>query len=274
MKTNQIFNFSRFGRYAKSSLIINYRQLLMIWGGMVSAIFLLYLLVKISINNAIRGEAMTEPFLILFFAAGIIFAGTSFPAFRKKEKAIAALTIPVSALERFVYEFLEKIVVFIIFYPPIFYVASNSALYIRNTINWRKSEIVEYTANGVVSKVQVFPHHYFSLTDVAHEFKDGQLPIYLSLAFLLFSIAFAGAATFRKYPLVKMIVFCGAFIAAMAGYFYITFEKLHLNHPWLEKVLDQIDRPDQVFFWTYPLTFVSLMILPYSYFKIKEKEVQ
>lgn len=274
MQTNQIFNFSRFGRYTKSSLILYYRQLLISWGGTASAIFLWHLLIAASYNKAIRGETITQPFLIFFFGAGIVYVGNSFPAFRKKEKTIASLTIPISAMERFVYEFLEKIAAFIVFYPPIFYIASNSAIFIRNRISLGKTEIVEYTVNGVTSKVQLFPHKYFSLTSAVHEFKDGQLLIFLSVAFVIFSIAFAGAASFRKYPLGKTIVFCGALIASVAGYLYFIIQKLRLQNPWIEPIGDTWKKESVIAFACSILILCSLVALTYSYFKVKEKEVQ
>lgn len=273
MKTNQIFNFSRFGRYAKSSLILNYRQLLMSWGGMASVVFLLFLLIAFT-ERSVRSDDMTMPFVILFFVAGIIFAGISFPAFRKKEKTIALLTTPASSLERFVYEFLEKIVAFVVFYPPVFYLASNSAIFIRNTMSLERTETVEYVINGVVSKVQVFPYHYFSFNSFFESFPDGELKIIFSAAFLLFSIAFAGAATFRKYPLVKTIVFCGALIATVAGYMYFIMEKLRLQRPWITDLGDTWEKENAIAFACTILLLFGLIMLTYSYFKVKEKEAQ
>lgn len=270
MQTNQIFNFSRFGRYTKSSLILNYRQLLIFWGGMISGIFLLYLIAAHAFNP--RDESAYMPFILIFFFAGIIFAGISFSAFRKKEKTIALLTIPASALERFAYEFLEKIAAFIVFYPPVFYLASNFAIFIRNTMGFGGNVNVEYTVNGVVNKVQLFPYQYFSLNRVMSEAQEGQLFLFFSIAVLLFSIAFAGAATFRKYPLIKTIVFCGALVATVFGYIYFIIEKLRVRSPWIANYdLNLTDKQGFELVGAI-LIFFSLIILSYAYFKVKEKE--
>lgn len=273
MKTNQIFNFIRFGRYAKSTLILTYRQTLMIWGTIATSIFLLSLSFMV-LAREWNNNQWIPTFFIVLFGGGIIYAGMSFPSFRKKEKAIVSLMVPVTALERFLYEFLEKIVAFLILLPLFFQIFSSLTVFVRNSAEPGKVTRVEYTINNTVVNFQSFPYDYISWGNAINSFNDGQLITILSLALFVFTLAFSGAATFRKYPLVKMIVFCGAFIATVAGYFYITFEKLHLNHPWLEKVLNQIARPNQIVIWAYLLTFLSLVILAYSYFKIKEKEVQ
>lgn len=272
MQTNQIFSFSRFGRYTKSSLILNYRQLLMVWGGMISVIFLFFLL--ISINRTIESDNISQMFLTLFFGAGIIFAGISFPAFRKKEKTIALLTIPASALERFAYEFLEKIVAFIVFYPPVYYLASNSAIFMRNTLSLEQTKTVEYVMNGAVTRVQLFPFQYFSLNRVMSEAQEGQLFLFFSIAVLLFSIAFAGAATFRKYPLLKTIVFCGALVATVFGYIYFLMEKLRVRNPWIANYDLNLTAKQGFELAGAILMFFSLIILSYAYFKVKEKEAQ
>jgi len=270
MKTTKIFNFSRFGRYAKSTLILTYKQTLMIWGTIATIIFLLSLFFMVAAREW-NNSKWIPAFFIVFFVGGIIYAGMSF---RKKEKTIVSLTIPVTAFERFLYELLEKIVAFLIIFPLFFQIFSSLAVFLRNAAEPGKVMTVEYQINNTVVNYQSFPFDYISWGHALNSFEDGLPFMILTFALFVFTLAFAGAATFRKYPLIKTIVFLGAVIATMAGYFYITLEKLHFNHPWFEKISDQNTQPEIIIIWTYLLTFLSLVMLTYTYFKVKEKEAQ
>ena len=273
MKTNQILNLKHFGRYVKSKLILTYKQTLMIWGTIVTIIFLLsifYMGVAREWNNL----RWIPAFFIVLFVGGIIYAGMSFPFFRTKEKTIVSLMVPVTALERFLYELLEKIVAFLILLPLFFQIFSSVAVFVRNAAEPGKVTRVEYTFNNTVVNYQSFPFEYISWGNAINSSKDGQLIILLSIAFLLFSIAFAGAATFRKYPLIKTLVFCGALMATIVGYQYLILEKLRLQFPWIEPIGDTWEKESVIKFECSILILVSFVVLAYSYFKIKEKEVQ
>ena len=273
MQTNQIFNFSRFGRYAKSTLILTYRQTLMIWGTIATSIFLLSLSFMI-LAREWNNNKWIPAFFIVLFGGGIIYAGMSFPSFRKKEKTIAFLMVPVTALERFLFELLEKIVAVLIILPLFFQIFSSFAVFVRNAAEPGKVTRVEYTINNTVVNYQSFPFEYISWGSAIKSFEDGLLFMILSFAFFAFTLAFAGAATFRKYPLIKTIVFCGAVIAMVTWYLYILMEKIQLRHPWMENLEHQWSAQQGFMTGSIILIISSLIMLAFTYFKIKEKEVQ
>lgn len=273
MKTNQIFNFTRFGRYAKSTLILTYRQTLMIWGTIATSIFLLSLFFMVLAHDWNNNEWI-RAFFIVLFGGGIIYAGMSFPSFRKKEKTIVSLMVPVTALERFLYELLEKIVAFLILLPLFFQIFSSFAVFVSNAAEPGKITTEEYMINNTVVKFQSFPYDYISWGSAIKSFEDGLLFMILSFAFFAFTLAFAGAATFRKYPLIKTIVFCGAVIAMVSWYLYILIEKINLRHPWIANLEHQWSAQQGFMTGSIILIISSLIMLTFTYFKIKEKEVQ
>jgi len=273
MQTNQIFNFSRFGRYAKSTLILTYKQTLMIWGTIATSIFLLSLSFMIFAREW-NNNQWIPAFFIVLFGGGIIYAGMSFPSFRKKEKTIVSLMVPVTALERFLYELLEKIVAFLILLPLFFQIFSSFAVFVRNAAEPGKVTRVEYTINNTVVNYQFFPFEYISWGSAINSFEIGLPFIIILFAFFVYTLAFAGATTFRKYPLIKTVVFAGALLAILVGYTLLLQKKLHLLHPWIEPLGDTWSKESFIAFAAFILILVSLVALAYSYFKIKEKEVQ
>jgi hypothetical protein len=264
MKTNQIVNFKRFGRYAKSTFILSWKTSLMYWGTIATAVLVISLFSMASIHSSWNRQGWIPIFLIPFFIGGILYAGSAFPAFRRKERSIAALMLPVTAFERFVYELFSKVVLFFALYPVVFYLSSSFAVLVRNAV---QPEIL------AVGKIDSFPFRLAPLQELFAKSPDGQAGIIISLAVLSFVLAFTGAVVFRKLPLVKTIVFVGAIMAIIAGYAYLLIEKLNIRNPWVEELGDHWSKTQALTFVNSVLGFISLVALAFAYFKLKEKEV-
>lgn len=259
MNSIQIFNLNRLGRYAKNSLALNWKQTLLIWGTIAIAVF------SVSIANMDRHSHWNQQgwmpvFLIIFFLAGIIYASMAFPAFRRKERSIAALMIPVTVFERFLYELIGKVILFFVLYPVVFYLASSFAVLVKNAI---------YTE---FLKINFTPFEAVPLQELFTRSPEGQSGVIIALAALAFILAFAGAASFRKAPLAKTIGCIGGFAAAIAGYFYLLIEKLHIRHPWIEDLGDHWNKVQALTFAEIVISLLCLITLIFAYFKIKEKE--
>lgn len=268
MKTNHIFNFKRFARYAKSTLALNFKQTMMMGGVIVISIFIISLIAMAQNTSQWNKEGWIPVFIVNYFVVGIIYAGFAFSQFRSKEKTIMSMMVPVTPFERFLYEFIEKIASFILLYPILFWVFSSLAVFVRNSFGMGNNRWVE------VNGIRIFPFETISYHQPIVNAEDGLIPMFFALSIFLFTIAFAGAATFRKYPLVKTIVFVGAVIGISAGYFVLIFEKLHLNHPWLENLGDHLSKTQGLTLSTFILLLLSLITLSFAYFKLKEKEIQ
>ena len=265
MKTNQIFNFARFGKYVRSTFSTTYKQNLLLWGALTAFIFVSSLLSMADNTSRWNTDGWMPLFIGTYFVAGIVFASYSFPQFRNKEKTMMSLMTPVTSFERLLYEILGKVVVFIILFPALFYLLSSFAVVVRNV--FQSNQVV--TVNGVNS----FPFHSISFDHLITG-ADGFFWAFFGLSIAVFSLSFAGAAVFRKYPLVKTIVFVGGVLAVTAGYFVLIFEKFHLINPWISNVADQVSKEQGIAILIALAATMSLITLAYAYFKLKEKEVQ
>lgn len=265
MKTNQIFNFNRFGRYFKSMVTLTYKQTLLLWGTIISSIFLICLIAMAPSENQWNDQDWIPIFVSIYFIAGILYSGSSFSQFRSKEKTVMALMVPITTFERFLYEFLEKIVLFVIVYPIVFYSVSSFAVSVRNIFG--SSAMV--TNNGIPA----LPFRNVSFSELFVQ-SGGFFWAFFFLSIFLFIISFAGAATFRKYPLIKTIVFSGSVLAVIAGYFALIIGKLHLEHPWIESIGDHWSERQAVAFIVVITTIASLVTMAFAYFKLKEKEAK
>lgn len=259
MKTNQIFNFKRFERYALSTLILRYRQLLLMIGAAVSGIFIISFLVLY--NNTNWNVANWLSIIIpLTIVCGLLYAGSSFPSFRSREKTLGYLLVPVSSFEKILYEFVERIVVFILLFPVLLYLFGNLAANMVTQIYQFQHEVVNID--------------HLSFINLAKDNAQGSDLALLTGSLAIFLVAFAGTVSFKKYPLIKTFVFSMLVFFTIAGYFYLVMEKLKLQHPWIENFGDNI-RSEQAFaILTIVLLAFSLITFCYSYFKLKEKEVQ
>jgi hypothetical protein len=259
MKTNQIFNFKRFGRYALSTLTLRYRQLLLMIAAAVSGIFIFAFVPLLNhstwhIDNWI-GLAVTSTLI-----GGLLYVGSAFPSFRGREKTLGYLMIPASTFEKFLYEFIERIVAFLLLFPAILYSFSNLAIALA----------VKIKQHQYVGGVRF---DSFSLRDlIAMNNSGNNGALFFGLLAILI-LAFAGTLIFRKYPQIKMIVFVMAIISAIGGYFYLIFEKMRLVHPWIEILKDYLQKEQAITILTIALLAFSLITFCYSYFKLKEKEV-
>ena len=267
MQTNTFFSFYRFARFAKHNLILNYRQLLMIWGALIVTIFFFCLFVIADDSSSWNASQLWQfPYAMVFLGAGMIISGMAFSSFRSKERTLAALMIPVSAIERLLYELIEKVMLYVAMYPFVFYLFSNLAVWVRNAIDPN----TQVKTNGEVT----FPFQYLSFSNL-WENHEGYFMV-LGLGILAFLMAFAGAAVFRKYPLLKTILFFGGVVLVAIGYFYFLFGILRIDQPWFADIIDQweITINNLPYFLSAILVPMGLIILTYSYFKLKEKEVR
>lgn len=265
MKTYNIFNLKRFGKFAKSSIVINYKQNLLLWEALVTFIFVTSLLMIVDSASQWNRDGWMPLFIGTYFVAGIIFAGSSFPQFRNKEKTMMSLMTPVTSFERLLYEFLEKVVAYILLFPALFYLMSSFAVVVRNVFQTNRVVAV----NGVNS----FPFQSISFDHLVTG-SDGLFWAFFGLSIAVFSLSFAGAAVFRKYPLVKTIVFVGGVLGVIGGYFVLIFEKFHLFNPWISNFGDHASKEQSIAFLIILSVVASLVTLAYAYFKLKEKEAQ
>ncbi len=258
MKTNQFFSLKRFYNYTASSLILRYRQLLMMIGA-ASAGLLLSMFFFMSMQYNWKMNEWIPYCIFTLSAASLLYIGSAFPALRSREKTINFLMTPASTFEKFLYEFIERIVLFCILFPILLYLFGNLAL-----------EIVRGIKQSMGDN---FPSEYLSCQLLFEDVPSKAIKMIVLGALAAFSIAFAGTVVFRKLPLIKTIIFVGIVFLAVVGYCILIFEEMKLNFPWIEPFFRGKSKEEVFSLFAVLLLILNLIILCYAFFKFKEKEV-
>ncbi len=252
---NDIFNFSRFVKYAKAQIILQRRLLLLIVSGGFLALFFFTLLLLVG-----NRSWDTNNWIFLFFISGaiiaLLLAGQAFPFLRSKEASQNTLMIPVSTFEKFTYEFVLKIILFVLLYPILFKLMASSVL-----------SLTEF-----IKPERIFTP--FSFDPIIYNHKEYLLPTVLLGCLLAVSLAFAGASTIKRYPLIKTIVIVGIMILTGLGYLYLLFEKMKLEKGITYVIENIIGDGNSAFIWLYLFFGISsITAFIYAFFNLKEREV-
>ncbi len=122
MQTNNNFSFRRFMLLCRQSLIINRKLIGMTIIGFTGMLFVILLYVQSTRNfRSWDLSSYVVTFFILFFGLGIIYMSLSFPAFRTKEKSTTYLLLPSSTSEKYVFELISRLLVYVILMPLLFW---------------------------------------------------------------------------------------------------------------------------------------------------------
>lgn len=129
MNKNQFFNFSRFYTYVQSSTLINLKRTLI----SIAALFVIIFLLIFSGMPKGDSTALYHPsryfagnFLFMVVALGV-FIGSGFKAFNRKVESRNYLAVPASTFEKYITEFLFRIVLSTFTLLVLFWVAAHLA---------------------------------------------------------------------------------------------------------------------------------------------------
>ncbi len=260
---NNTFSLSRFVLLFRQSWLHNTRLIWLAITGYCGLLLLLLLLFQASQNFELRSvEPYQALFVVIFIAGGVICAGSSFTAFRSKEKTYAYLMVPASPAEKFAVELILRVVLFVVLVPVLFYL-----------IYLIEGSLVKALAEGYdlkASELFEFP----SLPVHPAGMKGTWLTLFISLLSSIFIIPFTGSVAFAKSPLIKTL-FTLAILIIINGLLIYFFAEIanFKNYEPAEKGLLFIDSPESAL--TAVTWFVVLMdagLLAGAYFKLKEKE--
>lgn len=255
-KRNQTFSLKRFGKYAVTRLEMDYKSLL-ITAATVSALLILILFIIINLNHGNWYSSHWDPFiLIASFLGGVFYIRKAFPMLRKKEEMLMFFLTPASTLEKYIYEFIEKIGLFILLFPLLLYGVGNlAAEFIINVRSYF----------GHLSEIAPLPLNYSSQL-----FSPGASMQIMSALFLLFSLVFVGTVLFRKYAGIKIALVLGLYMLLSFKYSQYFAVENSLYSVYIQTL--ELNTRRLVFSAT--MVMVALIILLYGYFRVKEKEVQ
>ncbi|MFA8449876.1 MAG: hypothetical protein ACEPOW_04210 [Bacteroidales bacterium] len=208
----QVFNPRRFALLARREILFNWKKLILDYLSIIvliaffcsTAINFLYTSPEVYYLNQ-AGESMLKPHvykdfsriaIILYLIFIVIHVGWAFPDFRSKERTQNFILLPNSVFEKWVFEFILRIVVFSILYVFLLTIGMN---------------IGQYVYSIFASQEVTFLNFWFPFEALSYSFSIdvyGEPNIYiLSLVagIALSSIMLTGASFFQKYPIIKSV---------------------------------------------------------------------
>ncbi len=262
METNNNFSMHRMLLLYKQYINLNAKNILITVGAAIFIIIGIHTFFHAQEFRALhRGHVSKEYhgaiFSFVFFGTCLLWVGQAFPGLRSKEKTMEYLMIPASIPEKFLFEFFNRIVIFLIFFPIIYWVATNIVTGIFH------SQIPEYT------------DYMFEYSNLFPTWETRFFVLAASLGMLFFTLPFTGATYFQKLSLVKTILA----VALIFGFFtlivYLAIKGFDIGQysPKDNKILFMKNRHDAQLAAIYAAVLANLVILAIGYFKLKEKEV-
>ena len=262
METNNSFSFQRLVLLSRQSMIIYKKPIGIALAGFSAIIFIALILMQSAANfrNWDNGDSMAA-FIFLFLQFGFIYTCLSFPAFRSKEKSMVYLMLPASVSEKYTFELLTRIVLYIVLMPLLFWLVAN--------------------IEGIVV------HSFMpELTNYKFSFRDGFLAIVKNGKFefwaliltiqgilFVFIAPFTGASHFSKSPMLKTIFTFLSIIAAYGFFVFLLVKGLGLDH--IHSINNKIlflTKDNALMFLGILSTLINLSLLSIAYFRLKEKE--
>jgi hypothetical protein len=258
---NEVFSFTRFRRLFIKHTAEHYRTYLMSVAVLAGVLILGGSFVFYMIPEPPDPGFQTAVFVLLLILSGTLFTSTVFSDFGEKNKAIPALTLPATALEKFMVGWLYSFPIFLGVYIGIFYLA----LYgLSSGKHWDVNQ------------------HFF----VMNLRQNGQLVVFVMFAFL-HGLSLFGAIYFRKLQFIKSgfaffvsvgvaIVLNSVFLRLITGLRTI---KLAIPFGFLD--FDVNDRSysitaadtDMTTMIMIVLALLTVLLWVAAYFRLKEKQV-
>ena len=256
--SNNLFSVKRLQLLFKQSFIHNAQFLLLSTVAYVGVIFIVLSLVQLGNDLHPHGLENFQAFLAIFVTVfGLLYVGHSFPAFRAKETTIHYLMTPASVLEKFVFEFVNRICLTLLALPLLYWLTFSAQGYFFN----------------------IFTYEDFDPIGPRYLLKVDEAPglIYLLITggvLFALSLAFTGAAMFTKQPLVKSLFTVALVVMFFGGYSYIMIEHVGLGryNPPERMMLVPLDEEQAIATISISLLAATLLMLFVAYRKLKERE--
>ncbi|MEL7148677.1 MAG: hypothetical protein AAFO69_20050, partial [Bacteroidota bacterium] len=135
MSISNTFNFRRFMLLYRQQLLQNSR--LLIFGTIGYCGIILIIVGLMTLDNQLKSPNPQAFFPLMSFLTvsfGVLYTGYSFPSLRTKESTISYITLPASTLEKFLLEFINRIILAAIMLPILYWFTYNAGNYFMSLI--------------------------------------------------------------------------------------------------------------------------------------------
>ena len=255
------FNPTRFSKYFSYNLSIHYKAYF------ITCIILLIGLVctnyiYLCINHEYKANTHVTIYTLSYCLSAILVIGTGFPELRTKSKTIYFLTIPASIFEKYLVQFFIRIICFTIIYHVLFWVSLKLA--------HQFYMLTDYNKHYIIYDYSIFSSIKETTSQVMY------LMVLLIITLCLF--LFAGSAIYRKHALFKTVF---TVIAIPFGIYVILLIYSYIFNPGVTHGFypEIYSRFTIIGYNTFTIllitlcSFTSLLLIPFAYFKLKEKEL-
>lgn len=191
MNINKYFSLQRFARLFRNDLLINQKTYLFAIAGLSLVIYAIALF-SMRTNRNFSEDDYSVLFAFYLMGVGVI-VGTAFPAFSNQIKTNHYLLTPGSTFEKFLIQFVFRIVIFIPMALIIFWISAHLA----------KASLVPDPQIGFDPAKTIADFHFNKLFEAPD--KTQNRIIYLCI-FSFGTVLFAGSAFFNRFALVKTLI--------------------------------------------------------------------
>lgn len=264
MKQNKYFNLNRFVKLFRNDLLIHRKTYLFATLGLAIGLYIFtFFMMKNSRNFSSNNYI---PLMIFYMMAIGAIVGNSFPAFIDQIKTSNYLLAPGSSFEKFMVQFVIRIVLFIPLAMFLFWIDTYLA----------KASLIPLPALGFDPAIHVADFHFAEIFKPIPKLRD-KIVVVLSI-FSAVCLLFAGSVYFRRFALIKTLVVVGATVLTVM-LSLVVFSHLfypEVTHGWDINLKTYHVTEDlfnvQIFAYIVGcLTWFFFLAL--AYFKLKEKEV-
>lgn len=281
MNSNKIFSFSRFYLLMRNDILLNYKKyLLTIAVAFVLGFIVIYLDMPKREESFDINYSRRYPQLFIMCLLGLgAFVGSGFSELSSKVKTSNYLLLPASTLEKFLGQFLIRVLLGTVIFLLVFWVDAHLARFAALS---RMVDVNDQLAGP--DKYKVIPAFHYSMFLIKDTYPVarywelhegiGILLGILSIGMYLFSVKIF----FRKIGLVKTIISLVALLYVLLGilmlFSHIFFPETSGFEMKLGEYVTAFWGANNFELWIYSsCCFSCLFLLPLGYFKLKEKQV-
>jgi hypothetical protein len=233
--------------------------------GFAGSLFISLFLLHINVGTTVLSpRTIVMVYVLTFGVSGLLYSGSAFTGFRSKEKSIVYLMNPASRLEKFLSEYISRILVFFLVVPVVFWVVYNAETGILSMLHHRFT----YSYHPFF----VIPEH------VQGPDADNFYLMILSVAFLLLTLPFTGASIFNRHPLIKTLFSVSIifFFHLFLVYFFVevlNFKMYNISPHEVQLYILPTSAENAIRLFTTVSIVSCLLLTSIAFFKLKEKEV-